>query len=84
MVKTKSKSCPAVMKTKDDYSGSSNISETKVQRIWGKLTTIMKSAVKKKKAKKSMFCIDTSSESSFRDTSLENYNAEWVNLQKII
>ena len=76
MVKTKSKSCPAVMKTKDDYSESSNISETKVQHIQGKLMTIMKSAVKKKKAKKSMFRIDTSSESSFSDTSLENYNTE--------
>ena len=72
----KSKSCPAVMKSKEDYSGSSNISATKVQRIQGQLTTIMKSAVKKKKAKKSMFCIDTSSESSFSDTSLEDYKAE--------
>ena len=71
------------MKSKDDYSGSSNISATKVQCIRGKLTTIMKSAVKKKKAKKSMFRIDTSSESSFSDTSLEDYKAEWVNLKSI-
>ena len=84
MVKTKSKSWPAVMNSKDDYSGSSNISTRKVQCIRGNLTTIMKSAVKKKKAKKSMFHIDTSSESSFSDTSLEDYKAEWVNLQNII
>ena len=72
------------MKSKEDYSGSSNISATKVQRIWGKLTTIMKSAVKKKKAKKSMFRIDTSSESAFSDTNLKDYKAEWVNLHNII
>ena len=52
MVKMKSKSCPAVMKSKNDSSGSSNISAMKVQRIRGKLMTIMKSAVKEKKAKK--------------------------------
>ena len=76
MVKMKSKSCPAVMKSKDNFFATSNISATKVQCIRGKLMTIMKSAVKKKKAKKSMFRLDMSSESSFSDTSCEEYNAE--------